>query len=89
MHDDAAVDDTAWEPCIHRLRRDGTFQGGSAIGGGVCVRKSAHPPPVTARIAGFIQMKAEDLDHAILLLAGNPQFEVGGMVEIRVLPRTD
>jgi hypothetical protein len=34
-------------------------------------------------------VKAESLDQAKTLLAGNPQFEAGGTVEIRELPRTD
>ena len=40
MHDDAPDDAAAWEPYLRRLRESGRFQGGSAIGDGVCVRKS-------------------------------------------------
>jgi hypothetical protein len=89
MHDDAVHDEQAWEPYLHGLRQDGCFQGGSAMGGGICVRKSGPPAPLTAHLSGFIRVNADDLDHARSLLLGNPLFEAGGTVEIRELPRTD
>ena len=88
MHDDAA-DDGDWEPYLGRLRQSGSFQGGSAIGDGVCARKSGSAAPVTAYLTGYIRVTAESLDQAKSLLAGNPHFEAGGTVEIRELPRTD
>ena len=89
MHDDSAADDNTWETYLHRLRRDGLFQGGSAIGDGVCMRKSGAPAALTTHLAGFIRVNARSLDHAKSLLKGNPVFEEGGTVEIRELPRTD
>jgi hypothetical protein len=89
MHDDSVADGTAWEPYIRRLGEMGLFQGGSAIGDGICARKSEAPGAVTAHLAGYIRMKADSLDHAKRLLIGNPVFESGGTVEIRELPRTD
>jgi hypothetical protein len=65
------------------------FEGGSAIGSGICVRKSGTSASVTAHLAGFIRVNAESLDQAKSLLIGNPVFEAGGIVEIRELPRTD
>jgi hypothetical protein len=50
MHDDAIDDDTAWEPYLRKLRQSGVFEGGSAIGDGVCARKSGTPPGVTAHL---------------------------------------
>jgi hypothetical protein len=88
MHDDA-VDDGDWESYLGRLRRSGSFQGGSAIGDGVCARKNGAPAPVTAHLSGYIRVTADSLDQAKSLLAGNPHFEAGGTVEIRELPRTD
>jgi len=89
MHDDSDADDSAWEPYLHRLRQGGFFEGGSAIGDGICARKSGAPAPVTAHLAGFIRVNAASLDQAKSLLIGNPVFEAGGTVEIRELPRTD
>jgi len=69
--------------------RADTFKGGSAIGDGVCARKSGAPASVTAHLTGFIRVNADSLDQAKSLLIGNPVFEAGGTVEIRELPRTD
>jgi hypothetical protein len=89
MHDDAVDDDAAWEPYLDRLKQGGFFEGGSAIGGGVCARKSGQLPPVTTHLTGYIRINADSLHQAKSLLAGNPLFEAGGTVEIRELPRTD
>ncbi len=89
MHDDGDADEKAWEPYLRRLQQDRFFEGGSAIGEGVCVRKRGTPGSVTAHLTGFIRVHAESLDQAKSLLSGNPVFEAGGTVEIRELPRTD
>ena len=89
MHDDSDADDRAWAPYLQRLQQGGFFQGGSAIGQGVCLRKSGEPAPITAHLAGFIRVSAGSLDQAKSLLVGNPVFEAGGTVEIRELPSTD
>jgi hypothetical protein len=89
MHDDAIDDENTWGPYLDRLKQGGFFEGGSAIGGGVCARKSGELPPVTAHLTGYIRVNADSLDHAKSLLTGNPLFEAGGTVEIRELPRTD
>ena len=89
MHDDSAADDDAWGPYLQRLQQGGFFQGGSAIGPGVSLRKSGEPASLTAHLAGFIRVKADSLDQVRSLLIGNPVFEAGGTVEIRELPRTD
>jgi hypothetical protein len=78
-----------WGPYIGRLQASGNFQGGSAIGTGVCARKSGAAPAITGHLVGFIRVGADSLDHARTLLVGNPVFEAGGTVEIRELPRTD
>ena len=89
MHDDADTDDVVWEPYIRKLQQDGFFEGGSAIGDGVCARKRGTPAPVTAHLCGYIRVRADSLDRAKSLLNGNPHFEAGGTVEIRELPRTE
>ena len=89
MHDDCDADDNAWEPYLRRLRQNGCFEGGSAIGDGVCARKSGAPQPITEHLAGYIRVNADSLEQAKSLLAGNPVFEAGGTVEIRELPRTE
>jgi hypothetical protein len=88
MHDDCNADERAWEPYLRRLAQGGFFEGGSAIGDGICVRKSGAPAALTAHLAGFIRVNADSLDQAKSLLIGNPVFEAGGTVEIRELPPT-
>jgi hypothetical protein len=93
MHDDMPVADEGrnddWARYIGGLQAAGNFQGGSAIGAGVCARKYGAPPTITRHLSGFIRVSAGSLDYARTLLVGNPVFEVGGTVEIRELPRTD
>lgn len=75
-----------WEPYLAKLRATGCFQGGSAIGAGICAQKAGTPPGLTHQLSGFIRVSASDLDDAKALLVGNPVFEHGGVVEIRELP---
>jgi hypothetical protein len=94
MHDDADGREGPssggdWGPYIDKLQASGKFQGGSAIGAGVCARKAGVPSLVSAHLTGFIRIGADSLDDARSLLVGNPVFEAGGTVEIRELPRTD
>jgi hypothetical protein len=89
MHDDAMSNNDAWGPYIQKLQQGGFFEGGSAIGDGVCARKSGEPASVTTHLTGFIRVTADSIDQARSLLTGNPHFEAGGTVEIRELPRTD
>ena len=89
MHGDSASDERSWGPYLRRLSESGAFQGGSAIGEGVCARKAGAPAPLSAHLFGFIRVNADSLAAARSLLAGNPVFEAGGTVEIRELPRTE
>lgn len=59
MHNDAAGDEAgdAWSSYLARVKAEGAFQGGSAIGGGTCGRKSG----------------AADISHARRLLARQPR----------------
>jgi hypothetical protein len=89
MHDDAPTDDpSAWDAYLQALKRKGVFEGGSQIGGGVCVRKGATAPDISEHLGGYIRIAAASIDEVKTLLAGNPHFEAGGTVEIRELPRT-
>jgi hypothetical protein len=90
MHNDSppdAVRRDTWPAYFAKLEQSGLFEGGSTIGDGVCVSKSATPPPITHVLAGYIRIRAESLSAARELVAGNPVFEAGGTVEIRELPR--
>ncbi len=89
MHDDAPGDENDWGPYLAKLKQSGRFEGGSAIGDGVCVRKDGEPPSLTAHLTGYIRVNADGFDHARTMLAGNPHFESGGTVEIRELPREE
>ena len=76
-----------WGPYLEKLRTAGCFQGGSAIGDGVCATRSGGAPEVTRHLTGYIKIRASDLAHATALLEGNPVYEAGGVVEIRELPQ--
>jgi hypothetical protein len=89
MHDDALSAEEAWEPYLGKLRRSGCFEGGSAIGEGVCLRKRGTASEITAHLTGYIRVIAAGIEQAKSLLAGNPHWEAGGTVEIRELPRSD
>ncbi len=90
MHNDATAPVAGdWDSYLAGLRAGGNFQGGSAIGGGACARKSGAPPEITSHLSGFIRITARDLADAQTLLVGNPVFESGGTVELRALPITD
>lgn len=89
MHDDALSDDFGdWDAYLQTLKQNGVFDGGSEISGGICVRKGAGTPGITAHLAGYIRVTAATIEEAKSLLAGNPHFEAGGTIEIRELPRT-
>src|SRR5205823_1466166 len=90
MHGDVATaeDEGSWEPYLQKLKESGSFEGGSAIGDGICARKSGAVPGITAHLTGYIRVKADNIDHAKSLLIGNPHFDAGGTVEVRALPRT-
>ena len=88
MHDDAVADDRAWEPYLRGLQQRGCFEGGSEIGGGVCVRRDGASRAMTPRLAGYTRVRAGSLDDARSLLSGNPVFEAGGTVEIPELPQS-
>lgn len=86
MHGEDAVGD--WGPYIESLVAKGVMRGGSAMGGGICVSKTGAAPEITAHIGGYVKVEANSLDAAKALLAGNPVYEAGGVVEIRELPVT-
>jgi hypothetical protein len=90
MHNDAVsvISDESWPGYFDALRRQGAFEGGSAIGEGLCVRKDGEAGAMSSHLSGFIRVVAADLASARGLVAGNPVFEAGGTVEIRALPRT-
>ena len=77
-----------WAAYFAKLRHAGVFQGGSAIGDGVCVSKSTAVPGITPHLSGYIRVQAKSLSHARELVIGNPVFEAGGTVEIRALPKS-
>ena len=53
MHDDAPREDRhpdhKWNDYFAKLRGAGAFEGGSAIGDGICASKSSTPPPSLGR----------------------------------------
>ena len=92
MHDDVPSHGDRgpeWATYFEKLRAAGAFQGGTAIGGGVCASKRGSVPTLTTHISGYIRIKAADLTQARDVVNGNPVFEAGGTVEIRELTRSD
>ncbi len=93
MHDDVPNEHRRrydeWNAYLAKLREAGAFEGGSAIGDGICASKSVAPTAISRQIAGYIRIRAENLNAARELVIGNPVYEAGGTVEIRELPRTE
>ncbi len=88
MHDDTAGPETgaAWEAYLATLRQAGAFLGGSSIGEGTTLRRAGAAAPVSARLSGFIRIRAASIEAARGLVEGNPAYEAGGTIEIRELP---
>lgn len=87
MHGGATTRAADWGPYFAKLRAGGHFEGGSSIGGGTCVSRSGAAPEITAHLTGYIRLRASDLAEATRLVAGNPVYEAGGVVEVRELPK--
>ena len=92
MHNDVPGEDRRrdeeWQAYFTKLRAADVFQGGSAIGDGVCASKSGLPRQITQHISGYIRIQAASLSAAREMVEGNPVYEAGGTVEIRELPKT-
>ncbi len=92
MHDDTPeagsdAPSADWGPYLHQLQDTGKLQGGSAIGGGVCARKTGAAPAITAHLSGFIRVAARDLDEALSLLGGNARPNPAATVDMRLSTR--
>ena len=74
-----------WPSYLSRLKSTGRFSGGSSMGDGLCVSKNG-TTDVSSNLVGYIRVVADSLESARDLLAGNPVYAAGGMVEIRELP---
>jgi hypothetical protein len=92
MHNDstdsvAANDPVAWNDYFTLLQKTGLFDGGSSIGKGLVLRKSAQPAAGSDHLCGYIRVRAASFEQAQSFLSGNPVYEAGGTVELRELPR--
>jgi len=90
MHADA-VDEKVdqWPAWLDRMASEGRLRGGSSMAGGECVRRDGHPRPPLSPLTGFVRIAARDLEDARACLAGNPVYEGGGTVELRLLTEDD
>ena len=90
MHNDYDLGDQIenWQPYLDMLSSAGALRGGSAIGSGLCVRRSASARDISSHLVSYVKIETRDLDHARQLMVGNPVYEAGGTVEIRELPVT-
>ena len=91
MHGDSVTPERAndWSAYLEALGAAGVLRGGGAMGGGLCERRQAPTPAITKHLVGYIKIEARDLEHARGLVRGNPVYEAGGTVEIRLLPPTE
>jgi len=88
MHNDGGdTNPNDWNDYFAQLNQLGIFQGGSALGSGVCISKAGKSKPITQHLSGYIRIEARDIGHAKELIEGNPVFEAGGTLEIRELPK--
>jgi hypothetical protein len=87
MHEAEPADPAAWEAYINGLNEKGVLRGGSALGPGVCLRKDGPAPAISHHIVGYVRIEVADMAAAQALLAGNPVYEAGGVIEVRELPR--
>ena len=86
MHGDAVNEAAAeWPSYLDGLAQAGRLRGGSSLGDGACFRKDGASRSISEPLTGFIRIAAESLEDASSCLAGNPVYEAGGTVEIRVL----
>ena len=76
-----------WGAYLAKLREAAAFEGGSSIGGGVCMRKGGSTDDISRH--RLHSDTAADLNAARALVAGNPVYEGGGTVEIRELPKDE
>lgn len=87
MHGDGGDEQAAdWEAYLDGLANAGRLRGGSAISQGACYRMLGTPGRLSGHLTGFVRISAESLADAETCLAGNPVYEAGGTVEIRLLP---
>src|ERR1700761_9509342 len=87
MHEAEPADPAAWEAYVNGLSERGVLRAGSAIGRGRCLKKDGHPPPISSHIVGYVRIEVADMAAAEALLAGNPGYEAGGVIEVRELPK--
>ena len=87
MHDAEPADPAAWAAYVGELQAKGVLRGGSAIGRGVCLKKGGVARPISSHIVGYVRIEVDDMAAAQALLAGNPVYEAGGVIELRELPR--
>lgn len=87
MHGDGGEERAGdWEAYLDGLAKAGRLRGGSAIGEGAVYRREGPAGPLSDRLTGFVRITAESLADAESCLAGNPVYEAGGTIEIRLLP---
>ena len=85
--DQAAADDGAkWGAYMTMLHQSGQFDGGSAIGAGICAKQFG-TADAASKLSGYIRVRAASLEDAKRFLIGNPSYEAGSTVEICELPR--
>ncbi|MDC8756946.1 hypothetical protein [Janthinobacterium fluminis] len=83
----ASTNSTLWAEYISALRKSGQFDGGSSIGNGERHRKGEPAKAAGIDVTGFIRVRAASMEDARRFLIGNPDYEAGGSVEIRELPK--
>lgn len=72
--------DGDWLTYINKLQESGMFRGGSILGNGINICKIDENQPCT--VTGFMRFEADNIAEVKALVAGNPNYESGGHIEI-------
>ena len=75
-----------WDGYIEKLVATGRFRGGSSLGRGRSCSQAGETSAESG-VTGFMRFEADTIEEVRELLAGNPVFEAGGVVEIHELVR--
>jgi hypothetical protein len=87
IHEAEPAAPAVWAAYIAELNAKGVLRGGSGIGRGVSVCREGQAPPISSHIVGYMRIEVEDMAAAQALLANNPAYKAGGVIEVRELPR--
>lgn len=69
-----------WDAYIEKLIGSGRFRGGSSLGNGMSVAKAGVDGE--CEVTGYMRFSADSIEEVRELIAGNPCYEAGGVIEL-------